>query len=879
MIVAAVVMMALAQAPANSATLSGGVVDAEGRPAAGVEVWLSELGRAARGRPVLSRAKSDDEGRFRIDVPAEKDSGRPRLFLALWAYSPKAGLAGQAFAPSALPAAGSVQLKLGGPLRTAVRVLGPDGKPVAGARVAPVSVRVAGGVRPRSTFPPPDSLADLLAATTDADGKGQIQGCRSEDVEGVWVEAVGFGRQASELRAEAGGVSAIRLKPAGRLTGRVLADDPSAARGLEVIAMTRSGTSAGPQMAGEGRATTDAEGRFEIPALAAGALALNAIPAEGSTLRPKLPRDLTIEPGKTTEVAIPLEGPPRERTVAGRVVDRGGRPVAGATVFQSGDSPARTEAETGVDGRFALNGVVAQPTFLFARKRGYRFGGLAIAPDSGDATLEIHELGEPPRLVRKTLPPLLPREEEVALARRLVDPYAELVLKQGGEAEKVRTVEALARVEPERVLDLIQKKVFNNPFLNGMIGLRVAVGLMEESVDEALTVLEGLEDPGARAIGYIEASQKLGAQDRARALEVLDRALLNARAAKEPDGIKLLLMGQVAERFLDLGQAERGRAILREGEALAKSLPRAGFVGYARGAFAEELVQVDVEAALAITKDLADGREFDRHHGNIAHELADRDPAQSERVLAMVKDRMQRDHYTVRVVYRMAPLDLARARRLAESIGDDGLKGYALGMMALRLAEAGNDSAQEVLESAYETLERSSRVSPAKSNSLYYPSSIAAVLLPVAERVDPRLVDEYLWRSLAIRQPNPWETNPSGRHAQADVQLAMMLARYDRAIARSLVEPLVRGSGPAPAYFSGRGELHAAAAAIDPSWAVSLVEALPDDPDLKIQSPKNSARLAVANVLGRAGDLRFRKLQHSFLYLWVPDIEDINPND
>ena len=130
-----------------------------------------------------------------------------------------------------------------------------------------------------------------------------------------------------------------------------------------------------------------------------------------------------------------------------------------------------------------------------------------------------------------------------------------------------------------------------------------------------------------------------------------------------------------------------------------------------------------------------------------------------------------------------------------------------------------------------------------------------------------------------MRQPNPWETNPSGRPAQADVLLAMMLARYDRAIARSLVEPLARGAGPAAVYFSSRGELYAAAAAIDPKWAVALVEALPDDPDLKIQSPKNSARLAVATVLGRVGDQRFRNLQHSFLYLWVPDIEDINPND
>jgi hypothetical protein len=64
---------------------------------------------------------------------------------------------------------------------------------------------------------------------------------------------------------------------------------------------------------------------------------------------------------------------------------------------------------------------------------------------------------------------------------------------------------------------------------------------------------------------------------------------------------------------------------------------------------------------------------------------------------------------------------------------------------------------------------------------------------------------------------------------------------------------------------------------IDPKWAVEMVEALPDDPDLKLQSPKNSARIAIATVLGRAGDRRFRKLQQSFLYLWVPDIEDNNP--
>ena len=285
-------------------------------------------------------------------------------------------------------------------------------------------------------------------------------------------------------------------------------------------------------------------------------------------------------------------------------------------------------------------------------------------------------------------------------------------------------------------------------------------------------------------------------------------------------------MGKVAERFLDLGQAERSAPVLREGEAVAKQLPKAGWVGFARGSFAEELAQIDLEAALALTKDLADGREFDRHHGNIAHELAGRDPAQSERVLAMVKDRFQREQYSVRVVYRMAPLDLARAGRLAESISDDCLKGFALGMMALRLTEAGKDSARDMLKNAYESLERSPG-GVREFQQHYHPSSIAGVLLPVAERIDSGLVDEYLWRSLAMRPPNPWETNSGGGGRSADVLLAMMLARYDRPIARSLVEPLAQGTGTSPFHFSIRGELDVAAAAIDPQWAVVLVEALP----------------------------------------------------
>ena len=137
------------------------------------------------------------------------------------------------------------------------------------------------GVRPRSMFPPPDSLVERLAATTDANGKGQIQGCRAEDLEAVLVEAAGFGLQGSELRPCCRPRPRDRTEARGRLTGRVQVDDPAAARGLEVIARTWTRASVGPRTLGEGRATTNAEGHFEIPALAGGTLALNVLVRRG----------------------------------------------------------------------------------------------------------------------------------------------------------------------------------------------------------------------------------------------------------------------------------------------------------------------------------------------------------------------------------------------------------------------------------------------------------------------------------------------------------------------------------------------------------------------------------------------------------------------
>ena len=108
--------------------------------------------------------------------------------------------------------------------------------------------------------------------------------------------------------------------------------------------------------------------------------------------------------------------------------------------------------------------------------------------------------------------------------------------------------------------------------------------------------------------------------------------------------------------------------LLRKFQPVAGALPTEGLAGYARGAFAEELAQIDTEAALALIAVLDQQPEHDRHRLNIAQELAGRSPAEAERVLGTLKDPESLGRNLSRIVYAMAPNDLDRAYRLVTRV-------------------------------------------------------------------------------------------------------------------------------------------------------------------------------------------------------------------
>ena len=166
---------------------------------------------------------------------------------------------------------------------------------------------------------------------------------------------------------------------------------------------------------------TDSDGRFQSP---------SAVPAGQEYEATVVARD--ARPGRTGWLKTD-KGPVatfadlvlhRIAAFDGIVRDRAGKPVSGATVFQSGDGPMRTRTLTDSDGRFRLPGVIAGKAILFVQKDGFHFHGQPVDTQSGPADLVLTRVEEAPLTVLKTRTGVLPHAEEMSVARRLLAPYS-----------------------------------------------------------------------------------------------------------------------------------------------------------------------------------------------------------------------------------------------------------------------------------------------------------------------------------------------------------------------------------------------------------------------------------------------------------------------
>jgi hypothetical protein len=330
---------------------------------------------------------------------------------------------------------------------------------------------------------------------------------------------------------------------------------------------------------------------------------------------------------------------------------------------------------------------------------------------------------------------------------------------------------------------------------------------------------------------------------------------------------------------LDLGERDKAVALLREGQAYAATLPPPGSLNrpseaaHARGRFAAKLARIDTKAAL----ELAEGFTFDAYNewyiSGVALGVAERDPAEAERISS-------RFHYGTsrlpRLCGRMAPRDLARARAVVGRIDDPNDQAYALAGMAQALVSSNPDAAASLLDETLAALELLEQAGRQSTYSIRDPGLLAASLLPVAERLGPEHLQRFFWRALALRGARPARGSSNGTYETTTAQLALLLARYDRTVARAVLEPVAARLGELfDARFTNQArDLYVAATLIDPQWALSLIEAAPDRAWPGGFRPRDQARQTVADVLAQAPAGRWDYLMERVLYFRTDSRDD-----
>lgn len=352
-------------------TLTGSVVDTEGKPLAGATIFISTAAPKV-GAGVLcpscyadcrKQTTSDAAGQFTI--PSLDPELRFKILVVAKEHQPKFV---DKVDPAEKPIKVTLKPRLGGETpdkRLAGRVLDPDGKPVGGA-----VVNIRGVTRGESTQFGGNKDIDPLAVT-DERGEFVINGQTTFEAVGVDIVARGFAKGIFQSLPTGGKVHELRLVEGASLKGRVLKDGKPLA-GVEIgVSETERRSEV---YVGNFSVATDADGRFlfvNLPAKTSYQLygLMKAFGPHGSipaqTVRTGAngdtfdTGDLTVKPGFT---------------VAGEIRLKDGKPVPADTrVLLSRENAWDSQQTTaGTNGQFRFENVPAEPVGLSTRIKGYQ---------------------------------------------------------------------------------------------------------------------------------------------------------------------------------------------------------------------------------------------------------------------------------------------------------------------------------------------------------------------------------------------------------------------------------------------------------------------------------------------------------------------------
>ncbi len=402
---------------------------------------------------------------------------------------------------------------------------------------------------------------------------------------------------------------------------------------------------------------------------------------------------------------------PRLLTGVGRVIDTRDKPVAGVSVRQSGDGPVPTSTVSDADGRFRLSGVCEGEAILLTAHDGLRHEVHLVRIDGESISLTVRRTDEPPQRLLATLPmPMTPAAAR-EFAQPLLEPTRQRMSDQTPGGEHLKFSRVAGFTFPVWTLQYVDQVVMGGELIKiGVDSVRgeIVSGLAVESLDDAVEALSLLQTPLLRASKLLELGDDFVGQDQPRREQLLHESLLQTRSINDP-GFKVELLGKIAVRWIELGDATRGYELLREGQALAEGLPAPSANSRSEGAhrrarFAGHLAWIDPQTAIRMTEGWEEPFR-NRYVSHVARGLARKQPELAEELLDQIKSPGMRGGVGFNVLYPMAAADPDLALRLARGMGEHTERAYAVGLLAHALTATAPDRAAALLDEAFELLE------------------------------------------------------------------------------------------------------------------------------------------------------------------------------
>jgi protocatechuate 3,4-dioxygenase beta subunit len=572
---------------------------------------------------------------------------------------------------------------------------------------------------------------------------------------------------------------------------------------------------------------TDADGRFETQALWPGDQYTVQVSAPGYGRAESA--QVSDKAGKRHDLGT-ITLPRTAVTVAGVVVDRAGKPVAGATVFNQGDGPAPVQTTTDAAGRFKLQGLYDGPVCVFVRRPGYRFTLARASAGDASVTVRLLKAGELPPAAEQPDP--RPPEYVAAerkLTRHLLERLWALPRSVTGGYE--RTVfQAMAGVDLARAKQWLAEEAKRDPAAAGPNSrmsrtLRAAEAdkAAADDPDEALALLAPLPADSAYE-ALLRLARRYEKDDPAKARRFVEEAVVKARALPLPD--RAWSLAQAGDLAVRLGQRASGRKLLTEAADLADHFGTEQTQGSARGRVATLLAPYDLARSRALIRGFTDTSNWNYWHAEVAVRRA---PADLPGALALLDELRPdnsfiRDESRLRIAYRLAEKDPAEAVKQAEAVSDMGYRATALSGVAALIARR---------EPARALIDRTLGLYLDRPEQFMSWSNFGGRTTFAAwTAYDARLAGYPDMASVVARVLATRPTTAQGFASPREVtdtllQAAMPLSFCDPVTARRLVEQALPGNRLASDDGDRRTLLFAVALA-DPERAVGLVDHLID---------------------------------------------------